>query len=183
MDSKAKFLSGEAYHKLALNIYATQDTVKHSWEGTEFAESFHFTFLTLLQFSCELYMKSILDDEGRPRWGHDLEELFSEMNLQTQSEITANYDNRSESNQEPKAIFHFIETKLTGIGPKVSKIDFSIQTVLGTLKSDFINCGYYHEEKYRDERLATEVNYNLISVLYATRAHILSKHPDWPKVI
>ena len=76
MDSKAKFLSGEAYHKLALNIYATQDTVKHSWEGTEFAESFHFTFLTLLQFSCELYMKSILDDEGRPRWGHDLEEYF-----------------------------------------------------------------------------------------------------------
>ena len=105
------------------------------------------------------------------------------MNLQTQSEITANYDNRSENSQESKAMFHFIETNFIGFGPKLSKIDFSIQAVLGTLKSDFINCRYYYEEKYREERFAREVNYNLISVLYATRAYILSKHPDWPRVI
>ena len=183
MDSKAKFLSGEAYLKLALNIYATQDTVKHSWEGTEFAESFQFAFLTLLQFSCELYMKSILDDEGKSYIEHDLEKLFSEMNLQTQNEITANYDNRSENSQNSKAMFHFIETNFIGIVPKFSKIDFSMKTVLSTLKSDFINCRYYREEKFRVERLAREVNYNLISVLYATRAYVLSKHPDWPRVI
>jgi hypothetical protein len=80
-------------------------------------------------------------------------------------------------------MFNFIETQLMRIEPKFSKIDFSMQAVLGTLKSDFINCRYYSEEKYREERLTREVNYNLISVLFATRAYILSKHPDWPKVI